>query len=127
MSLVFTVDLVSVQCGKCGVTFGLPANFHRQCCEVGQHFYCPNGHCRVYGETEVKRLERELALEKSRHDQTKARLNTAEKAVATEKRKAARVQARVQNGVCPHCRRSFQNLRRHMQTKHKDKCTSHRS
>jgi hypothetical protein len=117
-------------CINCGVSFGSPILSQRKV--DGKSFYCPNGHSQYYTETEVMRLKREIeakqrSLEWERSQRETAERGkrdaeaslTAQKAQATRARnELKRVRVRVHHGVCPCCNRSFQNLRRHMETKH---------
>lgn len=122
MSTVFQeeIELVTMVCGKCGITFAVPSTFKNEHKETGGEFYCPNGHCRVYGETDVKRLTRELA---TAHRQRVEALNReyAERQLRIDAQtKLKKYQRRVTNGTCPCCQRSFVNLVRHMKSKHPD-------
>lgn len=121
VTLIRDVELTTMQCGSCGIVFAMPSAKYDQCRTKGGNFFCPNGHARVFREPDVKRLERELAQERQQHDQCRADRDHAEnrartlKGVVTKKRKQL---DRVSKGVCPCCNRSFENLHRHMQTKH---------
>jgi hypothetical protein len=103
-----TTELTAMHCGECGVEFAMPEVLRRECKErTGKHWYCPNGHPRIYGksyEETVVVLRQDLA-------EAIAARDTAERAKAA-------LLARVRNGVCPHCRRAFGNLARHITTKH---------
>ena len=114
-------------CAECGVSVWLPANMLRQRREKGGTFFCPNGHSLAYTETEVKKLRAELELKQKQLDSRqksleweRQRTKTAEKSRDAYKGKVTEIKNRVGNGVCPCCRRSFQNLRRHMSCKHPD-------
>lgn len=128
-NLTYSGVLVVTECW-CGIAHAIPESLNDV--QVRQHrdgkiqtkIYCPLGHSHILaGEGVAKRLERQLALERSSHDQTKAELREtesrrrAEKAAKTKLKK--RVSAkRVSAGVCPCCKRTFQNLARHMKNKH---------
>lgn len=110
-------------CGVCGVEFMMPSAFERECRKEGQKmsWHCPNGHERVYGTGEIEavrqerdRLRQQLA---ERDDTIRAERERAEKAEARQ----ARLRKRIDVGLCPCCNLSFQNLARHMKTKHGDK------
>lgn len=103
-------------CGECGIAFAAPASFWSERRDDHKTWYCPNGHQRHYpGESEKEKAERLLREERERHQRTLAREN-AERAA---KEKAERKLKRVGRGVCPECNRSFANLARHMNCKHK--------
>lgn len=120
-----TLTFVVVACSECGISYGLPSNYARDKRENGGTFRCPNGHLQCYGTTEVQRLEKQLAAERARLDQAKADANWQRKQrAATERRLSAargvttRLKNRVSKGVCPYCNRTFENLGRHMASKH---------
>ena len=48
-------DFFVQDCGECGVIFAVPTSFNQRRRSDGQTFYCPNGHRRVYQETDVQR------------------------------------------------------------------------
>lgn len=90
-------------------------------------FYCPNGHQQHYSKSEAQKLREQLEtrdreLRKSKCETLNER--NAKLAVEAEKAKVERKLARVKRGVCPCCNRSFNNLQRHMATKHADQKTS---
>lgn len=118
-------ELVQVSCGECGIQFAMPEAFQRQRREKGGDFYCPNGHCRVYRETDTQRLTKERddavkAKERATKEKEWARqeMKTARHAEAVVRGKFKAQSERVHAGVCPCCRRNFKQLRRHMRAKH---------
>ena len=119
--------LSELTCYKCKQPFGLPHDVQAMLRRSHQTFYCPWGHPQIYieGESEETKLHRErdrLKQDAARlHDsireyrewaQREQRRSSALKGVAT------RLKNRAAKGVCPCCNRSFENLRRHMSTKH---------
>jgi len=116
-SLNYTETLTVVHC-TCGMPFGIPESLNKQALESERvSIFCPRGHSWHYTETMEKRLRRErekTARIQAQADQLQAQLS-AQKGVATKLRKKVE---RAEHGVCPHCNRSFQNLRRHMESKH---------
>ena len=102
-------------CANCGIAFAMPSLFVDKRREHHNTFYCPNGHTQYFpAETDAERYKRELDAERERHTRTLNRLNTAERA----QRKAEKKLKRVHRGVCPCCNRTFENLARHIATKH---------
>jgi hypothetical protein len=97
-----------------------------------QTFYCPAGHSLHYGDNEADRLRRELADEKARSRsiassrdyafselrETEAKLTQKKRLYTRTRNELTKVKTRVAAGVCPDCNRSFQNVARHMATKH---------
>lgn len=109
------VNFESHVCGECGISFAAPESFWRNRKDDHKTWYCPNGHARHYpGESEKERAERLLSEEQARHQRTIARENEAR----AEKEKLERKLKRVSKGVCPECKRTFQNLARHMCSQH---------
>jgi len=107
-----TITLDVMECGKCGTHFGVPSRFRSDKLDNGETFYCPNGHPRAYVTSEVDRLKKQvadLAAERNRL--------FSEKASAEER--ARRIERRIGRGVCPWCKRTFGNLARHCEAKHK--------
>lgn len=111
-------------CGTCGIEYSVPTHWLKERKETRTDFFCPNGHCRVFVESTADRLlreknEMERRLQAQLNDSNHARL-VAEKERDAERRKRRTIEARVSKGVCPCCNRTFQDLQRHMATKHKD-------
>jgi hypothetical protein len=129
MGEVLTLPLRCVNtggCVRCGVPIVLEATFHQERQRDHANFFCPNGHPQHYpGKSDVELLKEQLA-EKDRYiENSKKRREWAERDAKIAKRSAAsykgklnHVKDRVGNGVCPCCRRTFQDLMKHMQTKH---------
>jgi hypothetical protein len=126
MSITFneTVTLEKIVCGSCGITFAMPETMLVARRKEAGSFYCPNGHRWGWKETEADRLRKQLeetqiALRKSKCET----LNEQTKRVGVEfeKSKLEKKLHRSNNGVCTFCGRTFQNLMRHMKSKHPDK------
>lgn len=126
-----TGQLVVVRCW-CGLQHAVPESLHdAQLRQFNDDkpmtaIYCPLGHTWYpAGETKAAQLQNQLQQEQARthreraaHDQTRAELQTTERRRRAEKGAKTRLQKRVANGVCPCCKRTFQNLQRHMDAKH---------
>jgi len=124
MTLI-TISLVAETCFRCGCVFGLSADMQSHLQRSGDSFHCPNGHSQVYRETEEQKLTKQLAAERARLDQAKCeiarqieRVAQRDRSLSAARGQVTRIKNRVGNGVCPCCTRSFQNLQRHMATKH---------
>ena len=116
-TMEYTETLTVTSCW-CGIRLAIPDNLYGYATRhKGKAVFCPLGHEFVFGDTTEERLRRERdrnAALRARLDQAQASL-TAQKAATTRvKNKLKRVEA----GVCPHCNRTFQNLARHMESKH---------
>lgn len=111
-----------MSCGKCGVEFMMPSHFQRECSEQGDKrtWYCPNGHPRVYSESEADTLRRERDRLKQQAARLEDEKRAAERLADAAKAETARLRKRIGNGVCPCCNRSFANVAKHMKSKHPD-------
>ena len=119
-ALTACVTLVEVPggCPRCGVPFAIPSHLLDQRQRNAGDLFCPSGHAMSWKETEADRLkkiveerDRQLAAETKKREWAEQAAKKAEQAAAATKRRAA-------HGVCPCCKRSFANVRRHMATKH---------
>jgi len=119
-------QLTVVRCW-CGIQHAVPESLRdlqlRQFNDglTAKFIYCPLGHrYQPAGITEAERLRRRLVEREAAHDQTRAALRNTENQRRAERAAKTRLKNRIGNGVCPCCKRSFTNLRRHMDTKHPD-------
>ena len=115
------IQLVTEECYKCHIVFALPRSMQERCFRVGDSFYCPNGHPQVYRQTETDNLRHKLDQREAELEQTSERLRGALKEITNKKRVITRIKNRVYAGVCIECQRHFENLERHMKTKHNNK------
>jgi hypothetical protein len=119
------VNLETTTCCACGVPFAAPDYLIRARRNDGQTLYCPNGHHLSWRETELDRVRKKL------DEQTRTATQMAERAASAERaeqdalrsaqkanKELRRHQKRTAAGVCPCCNRTFQQLARHMKTKH---------
>lgn len=111
----------TVTCCNCGLQFAMADGFYKKRLEKQDSFYCPAGHGQHFtGTTEAEKLRRQLDAQTARVERAEQRASEAD----AERRRIARahrkMRSRVANGVCPCCNRSFENLRRHMQSEHAD-------
>lgn len=111
------VQLAVEQCYACGVAFGMAADFQANRLSDGKNFYCPNGHCQHYtGKTDAQKLKDAEVRESALKDQLSAAIRDADATRVA----LLRDRQRFAKGVCPCCNRSFDNVRRHMASKHPD-------
>lgn len=74
----FTETLVALECGKCGVSFGMTETFYNRRRKDHKSWWCPNGCCRAYkGETDEEREIRQLRSRAAYFDEQRTRLMTA--------------------------------------------------
>jgi hypothetical protein len=121
------IHLVTEQCCNCGVLFALPDQLRRQLLDhPRRQFWCPNGHGQWYvGETEAQQLkrhaeqlERALAAEQAVATHERDQRRAAERSNAALRAVNTRTRRRIAAGVCPCCRRTFQDLASHMAGQH---------
>lgn len=111
----------------CGMRHAIPEELHdfqhRQHRDGREQtaIYCPLGHTYVTsGEGEAAKLRRQLESERHKAGRLAAELDQAEASARAYKGAATRARKRAGAGVCPCCKRSFSQLRRHMASKHPD-------
>ncbi len=49
-------EFVEHTCGECGIVFCITEERYRQLHRTGDDFYCPNGHCRAFTNTDAKKI-----------------------------------------------------------------------
>ena len=124
--LAWSSHSVTIKCCNCGLPFAVPEDWNSERLRDRKNFYCPNGHQQHYiGKTEEQKLREQLEAQKAQTAREREQRVAAEKAARTARKgaaiirgKAKAMRERVGNGVCPCCRRTFQNLLRHMHTQH---------
>jgi DNA-binding transcriptional regulator YiaG len=108
-------------CCNCGMPFAMTADFMRRRCEDHERFYCPAGHPQHYtGPTEAQKLRAEIERKAEMLLAAELRAESAEKSRQQAALAHRKMRARVANGVCPCCNRTFQNLMQHMKSEHPD-------
>lgn len=124
-TLAYSTTLTVLACGECGIPFAIPQDMHKSVRNDGRSFWCPNGHKISYAETENRRLARQLADAKWQRDWAESarkaaedQARAAEYARRAQKAQNTRLRKRIAAGVCPCCNRTFQNLGRHMDSRH---------
>lgn len=122
-----TVTLVSVDCYKCHAIFGMTAEADSAYRKNHVLFCCPYcGERQHYViESEEERLRKKVNTLEQNYKWADNARRSAEQDAANERRSKAaykgqltKVRRKVANGSCPCCNRHFENLRRHMLTKH---------
>ena len=126
--LSLEVKLTAIDCGECGGTYAINERYRKQQYDHAGTWHCP--YCRTgwgFEETEADRLKKEIANQEQRRRWAEERATAARAEAEHQAARAAgfkgaltKTKKRVAAGVCPCCNRSFENLRRHMDTKHPD-------
>lgn len=118
--------LVIQTCPECHVVHAIPAEMRDRMKTLGGSAYCPNGHSWHFAETDNAKLKRQLKeAERTRDAARTARdaaldqADAAERSARAYRGHATRLRNRAAAGVClAGCHRHFENLARHMASKH---------
>lgn len=121
--------LIVEDCPTCHCLYAIPHSLHRRAKEDSNvYVYCPNGHYWWYTnglQQQIDELKQKLqaahkcqaaaqARATSWHDQYRS----SERSLSATKGVLTRTKNRIAKGVCPCCKRYFENLAAHMKTKH---------
>jgi NMD protein affecting ribosome stability and mRNA decay len=119
-TLIYTQKLTTNTCPNCGVLHAYPVDVDNEAqSDHSRSIYCPNGHKWHYiGTTEAQRLKDSLKWAREREQATRDLLTHTEHQLRGQKAAKTRILNRIHAGVCPHCNRTFQDLARHMTSKH---------
>jgi len=125
-TLTYAGELLVVKCW-CGMRHGIPAELRRHQLRVQDQggdpvtVYCPLGHAHIpAGESTADRLTRQLREERDRAAYARAAQDQAEASARAYKGVATKARKRAAAATCPCCKRSFVQLRRHLESKHPD-------
>lgn len=114
-------------CRTCGVVATCPTELYESHRKRGGFAACPNGHKwgwnKEDSEDEAVRRERDLLKQQLAQKDDEIRWQresreAAERSAAARKGQITKLKKRAAAGVCPCCNRSFENLRRHMDSQH---------
>lgn len=112
-------ELELENCCACGTPFGIEAGLSRNLKETHATFYCPVGHGQSYrGKSEAEKAREETERIRQQLLREQSSLATERQLRVAVETKMNKLKKRVGNGVCPCCKRSFNNLRLHMHSKH---------
>jgi DNA-binding transcriptional LysR family regulator len=114
-TLIYTGTLVVRRCW-CGIRHAIPSELDAQLLRSREnHAFCPLGHRYVQKDpTEEERIASLEARLTHERDQREA----AERRVSAARGQVTKLKNRIHAGVCPHCKRTFQDVARHMKSKH---------
>ena len=119
-TMLGTGVLEVTDCCVCGTIFAVPERLIDQRRRRAGDLHCPNGHVLTWKETDVQRVEKKLQRERELSALRAAERDQAEASLRAQKGATTRAKKRSAAGVCPCCNRTFQQLTRHMNTKHPD-------
>ena len=116
VTMDYTETLVVTSCW-CGIRLAIPDNLHRYAHNhKGHAIHCPLGHQFVYRDD----FQTQLEQERRRHRATRELLSQEERSHVATRGHLTRARKRAAAGVCPCCKRTFQNVARHVAAKHPD-------
>lgn len=130
MSTTIMITLVRVTCFHCKKIFGMESEIQNYYVNSHKRFVCPyceGGQSYCFksdlekAKEELQRAQEEIDRSRRRLNDKEIRIKHLENSVIAEKGHKTRLKKklqRVENGVCPDCNRSFQNLQKHMKSKH---------
>lgn len=117
---VYSTTLTVTSCGVCAIPFAIPEDVYASRHQDGKSFYCPNGHCIGWSDSENARLKRDLKWAKDRAAAATARADQTEASLRTTKGHVTRLRKRVVEGECPLCGQHLRDLARHVARVHPD-------
>lgn len=116
---------VEIECCKCGMLFSVSDNWDRHKRTTKDTFYCPNGDPQSYSVSSLDKMRQERDRFKQQVAQRDDEVRAANRRAETERRtaiaykgQATKLRKRAKGGACPCCNRTFENLARHMKSKH---------
>ena len=121
-----TTTLVKQECCSCHMIFAVTTSFQKEMKDTHNSFCCPTGHWQSYAsESETEKLQKiidqkdnEIRIQRELKEEIWLDRNKIKNTLIAVKGHKTRIQKRIAAGVCPCCNRSFDNLHRHMNTKH---------
>jgi acetone carboxylase gamma subunit len=111
------IDLYEVQC-VCGLPVLVATHLYRLYQEEAKSIYCSEGHSFHLTETKNKKLKNRIDALEGELAHERAQREAAEEAAMKETKERMRIEKRINAGLCPHCTRSFKNLKKHFESKH---------
>lgn len=118
--------LVTKRCSVCGIWFAVPEWFEKENVKRGPRgtgWHCPLGHRRVYThgqheKDELASLREQVRVERDNAEFWRNQEQKTQHQVRAQKAAKTRLRKRIEHGVCPHCKRHFENVERHVKSKH---------
>ena len=79
---------------------------------------CPNGHSLIFKTSEADKQRQRAERAEQNVEYERQRSDRLERSVSAHKGQITKLKQRAKAGVCTCCNRTFQNLARHMKSKH---------
>lgn len=124
LTITHTTTFVVHDCPTCHMQYALPQDFRKRMQQTSGTWYCPRGHAVCYTESALDRARRELKIANRQLESALYARDSEYRRWRGERVQHGKTKARLRRtaaGLCPHCNRNFENLRRHMETKHPEK------
>lgn len=121
---VITEKFHIVSCYTCGCRFGIGGQLHRRVVEKAQgHVYCPacgkgTAWCESQEQKEIAQLKKKLQWEAKECARQMRLRDSAEASLRATKGSLTKLRKRVGVGTCPCCKRTFKQLKAHMESQH---------
>lgn len=114
------VDMVVDSCWHegCGQPFAMSRRFERARVRDGGSFYCPAGHKLYYGEGSAAREKRLREQAEATAKIERRKRLAAERSKNAVRGHLTRAKRRANSGTCPHCARSFKQVKEHIARMH---------
>lgn len=115
--------MVTEECCTCGVLFALQEGYIRVRKKDHQYFYCPNGHPQNWPQDtpeqlQIKKLREQLDAAAQLERRLVDRQSRLENDLMDAAKETKRVRRRHHAGTCPHCKRTFADMARHIAKQH---------
>jgi hypothetical protein len=118
-TVILTLNSTTCADRRCGVVFGLSAEYEKMRRRDHAVFYCPNGHVLSFHEmTDAERLRRDLTRAQDRMATVERQLKSTEMRRRVTLGALNKAKARIAAGICPACDATFSDLEHHMSTAH---------
>ena len=116
--MIASIQLTTMTCDACGITFAVPDEFYRQYEDHGQSMRCVNPRCRWPSFVPTRSMEDELREERDRAKRANNRADTIERSRNAYKGVLTRTKRRIAAGKCPLCSKDFADLKTHFEGQH---------
>ena len=115
---IYENTVVFGECYTCGLPVAMTKYQRREYDECGATMWCSQGHQTVRTEPELTKAKRQLKEAQDKTTKAETQRDDYMNLMDVEVKKRLKVERRIKAGVCPECRRTFQNVHRHMASQH---------
>ena len=114
--IVTETALNAHDCPNCAVVYAITKELEARRRDDGATVYCPNGHTITFSDS-IRARNRRLKIKLTEARERSVQLENDLMDAAKE---AKRLKRRAKAGVCSECHRTFQNVAKHMKSKHEE-------